>query len=413
MVVRSEHHRIPTVLKNCSPHSQMPSEVTHPLIELPVMVSLAAASVAANAGPYMMPLLIGAIASHQHSTVAVVGRIFSIEIFAIAVPSLLLAPRIHRLNRRRLAQSSALLVIVGYLLAALAPNMWLLAVSRIVAGLGEGGLMAAVAAIASGLVRPERVFAMLNLATILMSLAVYLGVPELVLPFGYPAGFAAVCAPAAAAFFLTRRLPPFALQQTPDAALASRGQLPKLAWGICASLLIFVVGSNITFYFTEQIGTIAYAMSLRDIGNSLAIASVIALAGPPLAARAVARWGHRAPNVCALLLSAIVAWVLTESNHRPIFFGTVALSAMITFFLMSSLMAWAASASPDGRIATAAQGVSVLGNSLTPLMGGAILAAYGVSQVGWFAVGCLMASALGVCVFQLGRQPAPVQIITP
>jgi predicted MFS family arabinose efflux permease len=390
----------------------MPSDSIDPKIDFSVAAGLAVAFVAANIGPYMMPLLIGAIAAHQHSSVAVVGRIFSIEIFAIAVPSLLAAPWMHRLNRSQIAQASALLVIAGYLLAALAPNVRILALSRIVAGLGEGGLMAAVTAIASGFARPERIFAMLNLAMILMGLAVYLGVPEIVLSYGYPAGFAAVCAPAALALLLARGLPGFAVRQAPAAARITQVRLPNLTWVICGSLLVFVVGSNATFYFTERIGTIAYTLSLREIGNSLAIASIVALAGPPLAARSIARWGHRSPNVYALLLGALVAWGLTHSTYRAIFFGAVAASAAITFFLMSSLMAWAASASPDGRIATAAQGVSVLGNSLTPLMGGAILAGYGVAQLGWFAASCLVVSALAVFFGQL-RRPCDSHALAP
>jgi predicted MFS family arabinose efflux permease len=358
-----------------------------------LLAALTATWFAANAGGYMMPILIGSIAAQYQVAVTAAAGIFSAQIGAIALPSLLAAPRIDRWDRRRFALLSAGLVVVGYVLSAVAPNVQVFAVSRVLAGLGEGGLMAAATAIAAGLPNPQRVFAMLTFATVAMTIGVYVGVPEIVSAHGVRASFVVIAALGIGALLCTGLLPAHRAPSAPGKAEPPAKLWSAVTLGICAAQVLFVVGSNLVFYFTEQSGTRETGMDLREIGRTLAIASVASTVGPPLAAALVARLGHRMPSIAALAISAAGSYLMTHTNSRAVFVGVVVVTSIMTFFLFTSIMSWAAAASPDGRIATAAQGVSVLGNSATPIAAGLALSQFGAGGVGWFSVFLLLSAA--------------------
>ena len=97
-------------------------------------ISLCMANAGAYAVPYTMALIIGALIRHFKVNEARAGMLMSIELLLIGIAALLSAPLLARLPRRAFALCSALLLLVGNILATYTDNYNMLYIARIISG---------------------------------------------------------------------------------------------------------------------------------------------------------------------------------------------------------------------------------------------------------------------------------------
>jgi predicted MFS family arabinose efflux permease len=127
-----------------------------------LVLAVVAATSVGLMGANLQPMLIGAIMDGFSLTAGQAGLAGSVELGAIAVASLLIARRVSSLSRTRLALVGAVVTILGYGLSAAAPSFGLLVGARLVAGCGEGAILAAGNAAAASARDPDRLWALLR-----------------------------------------------------------------------------------------------------------------------------------------------------------------------------------------------------------------------------------------------------------
>ena len=157
-----------------------------------LIVAVFAAFVVAYTGENVLPLLIGSLLDGLGLDEVGAGILGSLELGGLAVASLLLAPRVDRTSRRHLAVLGAIVACAGHALSALAGSFPMLVVARIVAGLGEGAVIAAANSAAASARNPDRLFAQATVLGGLVFAAALVALPYVIEPWGHSGGFNAI-----------------------------------------------------------------------------------------------------------------------------------------------------------------------------------------------------------------------------
>ena len=357
----------------------------------------------AEAGGYLMPLLLGPMAATYAIGEAAAGGVLAVQLGAFAVAAIALAPRLGALSPRRGALLALLLIVAGNLLSASQPVVWSLVCGRVLAGLGEGMAAAVAAAAIARKADPDRAFARVFIAVVLMTLAIFLLLPGLVagqdarLLFLGAACVPMLAIPAALA------LPDRVEVQTPAAARV-RGPYSVRALQICAAITLYSVSANSYWVYVERIAT-GIGMSPEAFGKAFAIGVICALAGPVAAERLGTRWGRVPPLTVGCVLLAIGGWLSTHATTPLLLTVGVTVSSAALLFGTPYLLGLAAMVDPSGRVAGAGRGFNNVGSAIAPALAAGILGATGAyTSFGWISVAAA-AGALALVLLSARRAP--------
>ena len=338
-----------------------------------------------------LPILIGAVIDGLGVNEAAAGLLASLEIGTVALASLLLAPRIHRIPRRKLALLGARIACVGQGLAVFAQSFETLLAARIVAGLGEGTAFAAANAALAGSVNPERLSALLALvggagAGVLLAV-----LPHIVEPWGYAGGFAALLVVNAVSLPLLRFLP-----EAPDASAQPRAGHPAhRVLGVATLLAFFVLalGESAMWAFTERIG-LGVGLSRGSVGTVLAVTMVFGLVGAALAGWLGTRRGRALPLALGLTGLGVATVFLGSAQVWTVYAAMLLLWTFTFLFVMPYLMGTAAALDKEGRWAAATIGFWSVGSALGPASAGTLIALLSYAAVGRLVGACALVCLL-------------------
>ena len=131
---------------------------------------------------YMLsPVVIGSAAVGLGLDAGQTGLLATAELFTFALTMLVVAPRIDRISRRKLALTGAGLAFAGHAGSAFAGDYDLLIIARVVAGIGLGLLVAAGNATIASAADPQNLFArVFTLGQLLAAALLFFVVPEFV-----------------------------------------------------------------------------------------------------------------------------------------------------------------------------------------------------------------------------------------
>lgn len=346
----------------------------------------------AEAGGYLMPLLLGPVADTYGIGEAAVGLVMAMQLGTFAIAAISLSPWLATLSPRRGAGLGLAAIAVGDLLSAMQPAVWSLVVGRLFAGLGEGIAAAVATAVIARTADPDRAFARVFIAVVLMSLAFFLLLP------GVMTGQDARLLFLGMAVLPLLALPAVALlADTVEIARAGSsstqgGSLSLRAASLCAAIALFSVSANSYWVYLERIAT-NIGMTPAAYGRAFAIASICALTGPLAAERLGTRAGRLPPLTLACVLLAGGGWLATHAvTPLALVFG-ITISSAALLFGMPYLLGLAAEVDPTGRVAGASRGFNNIGSALAPAVAGAVLGLTGAyTSIGWSAVGAATAS---------------------
>jgi predicted MFS family arabinose efflux permease len=343
----------------------------------------------------LMPLIVGALVTDLAFPETLAGLVISAEFAAIAIASLVIAAVARRIDRRRTAVVAAAVIIVGSLLSMQAGTPGLLVPARILTGLGEGMLAATVSAAAAGARKPQKVYALMGLTVALYSMGLLLVVPSQLERFGAAGLFGTVVVVGVLILPLFRWFPRSAgSSDRPPQAKTLRGRLGLAAFGLLA-LALLTVGQSAIATYLERIGS-GLGMSGQAIGNVLALAALVSLAGPASAHVLGNRVGPVPPFVGGGLLLCVSAVTLGyATQHLPY---AVAVIATMTglLFLMPYVLGNFAAMDPGGRIAAAAPAFATIGGAIGPALGAGLLSlGMGYRGVAWLSTAAYTVSIVG------------------
>lgn len=368
-----------------------------------LLLAVVAASGIALGGSTAMPFLLGALMERLSLGAAGAGLLASFELSAVALVSLLVAPRVGRTSRLGLALTGAAIAACGHGASALAETYGPLAAARAVAGVGEGLALAAGSAAVAASPDPDRLYARVAVVAGSAGALLLLALPYVTRPFGFRGGFtllAVVCLV----------LAPFlrALPTAPSIDPTSRSTPPnrRLAVATLVALVLLSLGEGSIWAFAERIGMRA-GLSAEGVGSALAAATLLGLGGAGLASWLGTRSGRTGPVAAGVLGVAASTFALGYVTTAAAYVGLVLWWSASFFFTLPYLMGTAAALDREGRWIAAAAGLLTVGIALGPGIAGTLVARFGFPALSWLVAGsCAAGLALVLPVtFVLDRAP--------
>jgi predicted MFS family arabinose efflux permease len=335
-------------------------------------------------GSSTMPLMIGAVMDGLGVGAGRAGLIGSIELGAVAVVSLAIAPRVGRLPRRALAWVGAGVVAIGCLLSATAGSLAFLLGARLLSGLGSGAASAAGNAAAASSRDPDRLYAKMAILGGLAAAAL-LGLLHYALaPWGYRGGYLALAAVAVLCFPLLSWMPPAPGADSSEAGTPAPRR--HLALPLLAALLLEYVCEDSIWVFSERIGLEA-GLDLKWVSLTLSGTTVAGLLGAGVATVLGTRLGRTGPILLGISLSAAARFAVAYAETPAVYVAGLLLWGVAFFFTLPYLMGSVAVLDRMGRWSAAAAGMMTIGAGLAPGTAGLLVELAGYRALGWLSLG--------------------------
>jgi predicted MFS family arabinose efflux permease len=373
-----------------------------------LVTALVTATFVGYAGMNALPFLLGSLMDHLALDEGAAGLLGSFELGALAVASAIAAPQMARRSRRGAAFLGAAVATLGHLVSGVVESYSFLVGARLVAGIGEGVVLAAAGAVAAGSTDPDRLFA----RTFLwggLAIAVFLAVlPYATVPWGYAGGFALVAAVSLVCMPLLTWMGARPAQD--DGRVVP--PLPHVGLGVSAlaGVILFALGQGALWAFTERIGQ-SIGLTPEAVGIALGATQLAALSGAAFAWWLGTRRGRAGPLVIGVGGSALSTWALVHTGSTVGFWVILLLWGIAYFFALPYLLGTAAALDRHGRWSAAAMGLSMAGVALGPGSAGFVISLWGYTALGWLVVvsGAAAIALMLPAALALGRtEPAPM-----
>jgi predicted MFS family arabinose efflux permease len=359
----------------------------------------------AEAGGYLMPLLLESVSRTYGIGEAAAGGVMALQLAAFAVAAVGLSPWVASFSPRRGALLALGLVIAGNLLSTIQPHPALLVGGRLLTGFGEGFAAAVATASIARTHDPDRAFARVFTAVVLMTLLIFLVLPTLMAGQDARRLFAAIACLPLLALPAVAWLPDQPSGAAPARFTAAGGSLTTAALLLCAALMLYSVAANAYWVYVERIAT-HIGMTPAAYGQAFAIGTVAALAGPVAAERLGTRFGRLPPLVISCVLVGGGGWLTTHAATPFLMVCGLSISSAAFLFGTPYFLGLAAQVDRSGRIAAAGRGFNAVGSALAPALAGGVLGLTGAySSIGWTSLAAA-ALALGLVLLCFRRSAA-------
>ena len=320
------------------------------------------------------------------------GLLATAEMAAGGAATLLASFVVHRMDRRRLALFGLILIVVGSTISEGVSHFAVMALGRVVTGLGEGALIAAVIASMAGTRLPERNFGLWTIANMIAaSLLLYAVMPAVIASWGIAGVFGA---------YLVLALPGFALLAWyPDsipAAPVATAPGGKLSAGVIlclAAILLSHLAHGGIWAYMQRFGA-ASGISAALTARALGYAALAGLLGGVLVTLLGTRWGRVVPNAAALALSAVSALLVVAGRTPGVFFTAAMCFYLAWVFGLPYLMGIIAALDNQGRAATLGIVMQNIGLAVGPAGAGALAANFKYRAVADVGFGLYLAAFL-------------------
>lgn len=361
------------------------------------LISLLAVFLASFAAPLTIPFNIGAIIAKFGATGSEAGLVATVEGISFAIAAVICSRILTKVYSRPLVAIGLLLVAAGNAISVLSPDISILVLSRVVAGLGAGTAISVVMASAARTAKPEMTFGMISAASGLFIAILSFTIPLVINSGGFEAAYATYSLIAVVGFVFLM-LMPNTIAPEPEQPSGMSDAEPKsslktkLGWlGLFGLGILFCAQAGVAS-FVERIGT-ANGLSLPMIGYALMVGGLLTIVGPLLAGFVGARFGSTKPLLVIGSLICLAVFLVPASNSLPTFFGSVPLIMVLPAVLLPSFLGGLAVIDPSGRLAGAQPAFASMGGSLGPVAGGFAVDNSGFAGLG-VAAAIIMATGL-------------------
>lgn len=338
-----------------------------------------------------LPLWVGAIIDDYELTAEQAGIIAAIEYGAVAIVSVIIATKVHRFNLKHVSLIGMICLLIGNGGAVFASEFQSLIVTRGIAGIGKGLVIAAIFSLAARTQNPTKSFAIINGAYTALATIIYLTLPVPIKANGATGAFAALFVVVLFGALFLYWVPS---TRAVDQLKATATEDPKLAISPSGFLvliaLIFMWAANGSIWtYVERLGQ-STGLSLQQIGTTLSIAAAVAILGPITAHYVHDRFGFRKPIMIGATLKIGAALILCNWMIPQAYIVAAALFVLAALFIVPYLMSLMSLADPTGRLAAAAGGLLTAGSSLGAYLGGVTLTYSNTFTLSILAVSLLM-----------------------
>ncbi|MGA2399712.1 MAG: MFS transporter [Steroidobacteraceae bacterium] len=360
---------------------------------LKTTIALFGAYTAANLSWFTQPFQFTVFSTQSGFGSIATGWILSSEIGLAALVSIAMGYFSRARTSRNALAAGTLLCVIGSVTTVLVTSFSAILVSRIVAGLGEGLLIADVNRAVARLDEPEKRYGQINALMNLAGFLLILGMPVALAPLHIDRAIFALLA--AATLICLAAVTWYPVTPVNAAANAVAG-VPRgiggwRGWTVCAAVLLTSTGVSSFYPVTESLGR-ASGISEGALDSALSMAYIGAIIGSSAGAWIDARLGRRGAALWVGIGLAGAVSLLVHAHSGWEFGAGMFLFGLFWFHGLVTCLGLAAEVDPVGGCAAACGGAFLLGGGIGPVLGGYELDWSG-GNTGLFAwsVGFLMA----------------------
>lgn len=323
-----------------------------------------------------LPFLIGSTMINLDLNEESVGILYSLEFIAAALSSIIIAPKIGKINRTKIAFIGAFIVIAGNLASGLWSNYEFLLSIRPFTGIGAGLALASGNATIANAKHPAKIAGIMNVlfAALIVLLMLYLS--YLNESWGIQGIYFGLAAVTFSFLFLLKLIPQRSTQhdsETVSNKINNTGILSMAGIAIFAVFFMFTLRDSMAWGFAERIGNVI-GYSSNEMGQLLSLQAFTGLIGPIITAIIGFKFGVRFPLLLGIVFAGLTTYAIFLSPELPYLFeGSVLVWTAGYFFAISYLTAYAATLDLDGRIVAASGSAMVLGVAAGPALSGYLI----------------------------------------
>lgn len=328
----------------------------------------------------VLPIAIGTLVDGVGLDEGQAGWIGSLELAGMALSALALAPRISILSLRSLAFGAALVALLAHGLSAAAEGFGAIAVTRFVAGLAQGAIVAVGNSLIATSRDPDRFAARVEILGGIGAGALLVALPYAAAVYAQRGVFLAMAGVVIGCLPLLAWVPRRAL--APHHGGGLRVAFGRRAFPVLLAGFLLTSGESAIWAFLERIG-VGAGVASESIGMLLGASTLVGLTGAGLAAWLGARFGRRLPLVLGIAAQALACWAVANSTSAAPYVVATLGYALAFFFVQPYLVGTAAFIDPQGRVVAAYAGVVLIGGGVGPALGGMLVEWHSYPALGW------------------------------
>jgi predicted MFS family arabinose efflux permease len=332
------------------------------------MIALVGAYTAANLSWTTQPFQFTVLATQSGFGTVAAGWILSSEIGLAALVSMGMGYFSRTRATRKALAAGTLLCIVGNIATVAVASFPAILLSRIVAGVGEGLLIAHVDGAVARLDEPEKRFGHVNALMNLAGFLVILSMPLALGPLHIERAVFAVLAAATLICLLAITWYPVTTS-IPESSVTPRGIGGWRGWAVYAAVLLSSAGVSSFYPITESLGRSA-GISEAALDSALSMAYIGAIIGSYEGAWLDARLGRRGGALWVGVGLSCAISLLVHAHGGWEFAAGMFLFGLFWFHGFVTCLGLAAEVDPAGGCAAACGGAFLLGGGIGPVLGG-------------------------------------------
>lgn len=330
------------------------------------------------------------------------GFLLTLFLGSVVLSSLYFAPKLTRLNRKRVASAAYALAGLAFAtMPGISGSYVLLASAHIVAGLAVGCGLSMVHGTMGSTTNPHRTAAIAFTTLSLVSILLMATLPPLVGKIGPNAFFYTM-----SGIMFTAALA--GLLAFPDVARVVAHErlpltrLPAHVWFSVAGVSLLMVTHSMVFGFIERVGG-WHGFSAAQITTVLVVSGFVNLVPVALSSMLERHLPAAGVVIAGPLIQAIAAVAVTQLSGYGVYM--VATSILIAVVTFTHVFAFGVLArlDPSGRVVAATPVMVMVGSATGPLLGGVLAQHIGYGSLGWAA---LVLGLLSATSFRLGTRNA-------
>jgi predicted MFS family arabinose efflux permease len=351
----------------------------------------------------VLPVLMSALKSDLHLSVAQAGLLASADLGAATITSVICARPAVRFSLATVARLGTVIIVAANLACLLARDFDGLFALRLVAGIGAGILTVACVVVLSQTPSPARSFALAALAQTAFGAAMSAAIPFLSARYGWDSSFVVIALLAVPGLLIARCYVRLEVPLTPS----KQGSVKLIGRMVLLAITITFCGLGATWANLGELGARA-RLTLTAVGVAVALAS---FAGP-ITSLLVSALGSRVSSLIGLAVACgtVLGGVTLLSFANDV--------AILTLGAIVFMMGWTAyvpyafgvtsSLDLTGTLSVLASATACAGFSLGPIMAVPVISRWGLGAVPGLTFGLILA---GFClVGPLVRKKAHLQL---
>lgn len=339
----------------------------------------------------LIPIVATAYVEYLRFTESQGGYVLAAEMSGYALGTLLISTRVHIWNRRTIALSGLVILLLGNLICLGLHSFDLMLIARLSIGLGGGGVAGVMAASIAASGSPDRFFGFYTVLT-LSTVAVLMSLtPVLLASFGIKGLLSLLAFMTLPALCLVRNFPEFTLVSKQDAlekkTLSWREMPLNLIIIVSVATLAYYVGTGGVWPYMSQVGR-SMGFTMQETGNLLAVAQLFGVAGALVPVFLGVRLGRIPPVTFSLLVSVSCLLALLTLDNKLVYALVVQFYMFVWLLFFPYLMGIVSELDPLGRLAGISYALQSVGFAVGPALAALLLTRGGYDALFYLGIVC-------------------------